>query len=345
MIWNPFVGKQESRIGIDIGTASIKVVELAYSGEKATLRNYVQFSADGDDNVTHYSALKILDTQVVTIIKRMLEKAAIDAKEAAISIPLFSSFSTLIELPNVSDDDLERAVRYEARKYIPVPMSEVQLDWLKVDHLSSPKSTKVLVVAVPAEIIKQYYNIAHALGLTLRTIELETFSAARALVRGDTQPIVLIDIGSRTTNISIAEKGMVILHYNINVSGFGFTRMLSHGLSVNIERADELKRSEGLNSEGQVVSLVAPLVDKIIDETKKIIEGYMHQGGSRVQTLILTGGSSAMPGLPEYLERGLGIKTALGDPFAGITTPEPLEDTLKGAFEFTIAVGLALRSS
>jgi type IV pilus assembly protein PilM len=344
MIWNPFAGNQESRIGIDIGTASIKVVELAYHGEKATLRNYAQFSTDGDGNSIHYSALKILDTQVVEILKRMFEKAAIDVKEAAISIPLFSSFSTLIELPSVADDDLERAVRYEARKHIPVPLNEVQLDWLKVDHLSSPKSTRVLVVAVPTEIIQQYHNIAKALGLTLRHIELETFSAARALVRGDTKPVAVLDIGSRTTNLSIVEKGLVILHHNIDVSGFGFTRTLSRGLAVDLERADKLKRSEGLRSEGQVVSLVAPLVDKIIDGTKKIMDDYMHQRGSRVQTLILSGGSSAMPGLPEYLERGLGMKIALGDPFAGIIAPEPLEELLKGASEFTVAVGLALRS-
>ncbi|MEX2008171.1 MAG: type IV pilus assembly protein PilM [Candidatus Spechtbacterales bacterium] len=345
MIWKPFGTGQSYQLGIDIGTASIKVVELEHVGNRARLTNYVQYSGNGKGSAIHYSALKILDTQVIAIVRQMLERARISTKEASIAIPLFSSFSTLLELPGLSEDELDQAVQYEARKYIPLPMSEVQFDWIKIEHLSGEQKSKVLAVAVPNEVIEKYYRIAKALGLELKHVELETFSAARALLDENKDPVVLLDIGSRTSNISVVEQGVVVMHHNIDVSGFGFTRTLARGLAVDLERADTMKHEQGMAGQKQVAELLGPLLDKIIAEIEKIVEDYINQGGNRAQKIVMTGGSAHMAGLSDYIQQRAHIPTVIGDSLSHIEVSEELKGPMKTkASSFAIAIGLALRT-
>lgn len=346
MIWNPFKGRGENyQLGIDIGTSSIKVVELLLDGGKVKLSNYGAFYTAGHQNAIQSRSLKMLDQQVANILKNIFQQAGITGKKASIAIPIFSSFSTLIHLPAMPQEELSKAVRYEARKYVPVPINEVQFDWMRVDHLSDEKSIKILTVAVPNELIEKYDRIAKLLGIELVNVELETFSAARSLVSGDSSPAMVLDVGSRNTNMSITEKGLVLVHHNLDVSGLSFTQVLSRGLSIDMNRAEELKRKNGLSAQGEISDLLRPLVDKIISEIEKTIEEYINQGGTKPMRIILNGGSAAMPGLSSYLQSALKIKVEKGNPFSNIEVPRELNETLaKDGPEFTVATGLALRA-
>lgn len=347
MIWNPLHKKKNNfQIGIDIGTSSIKVVELVRpsGGNRAKLNNYGEFYAAGHKNAIQSRSLKILDSRVAEILKDVFTEAGISGKEAGISIPIFSSFSTLMTLPAMPDEELERAVRYEARKYIPVPINEVHFDWLKVDHLSTEKNFRILAVAVPNEIIEKYNRIAQLLNIKLTHIELETFSAARALLGKDQAPVLILDIGSRSTNISVVERGIVLQHHNIDVSGYSLTRVLSRGLLIDMQRAEALKRKNGVLPDGHAADLLYPLLDKIVVEIEKTLEEYVRQGGGKPMRIIMTGGSAEMPGLASYFQKSLKVKVEVGNPFNAIEVPKQLTNLLtKSSFEFTVAAGLALR--
>ena len=344
MIWNPFHKKNDYHLGIDIGTSSVKVVELSRKENKPKLTNYGAFYTVGQDNSIQSRSRKILDSQVVEILQQIFKEAGIVTREAAISIPIFSSFSTLMNLPAMPQDELEGAVRYEARKYIPVPITEVQFDWLKIDHLSDEKMFRILTVAVPNEVVEKYHRIAELLHIKLTHVELETFSAARALLGTDTSPVVVLDIGSRNTNMSVVEKGTVLVHHNIDVSGFSFTRILSRGLSIDMKRAEEMKRKNGILPDGQVAELLYPLIDKIVGEIEKTIEEYVRQGGGKAMRVVLNGGSASLPGLAAYLQKSLKVKVDIGNPFFAIEVPPLLVERLtKESPEFTVAAGLALR--
>lgn len=339
-----FFGAASSRtLGIDIGTASIKAVELE-RGKPFKLNNYVQYYTETEEGAFHYSSLKMQDAEVVSILKRMLEGAEIAERKASFSLPLFSSFSTLMSLPRMKEEALANAVRFEARKFVPVPMNEVHFDWTVVEHLSTPQEYRVLMVAVPTEIIQKYRNIATAAGLEVQNLELESFSAARSLVGSDARPTMLLDIGARTTNVSIVERGVVVVHHNSQISGFHFTRVLAQGLALDMRRAGRLKAEQGIVSSREVGELLRPLVDKLVEEVRKLNEAYVRQGGTSVQRLILNGGSASMPGLVEYMEKSLGVPAELGNAFSGIEVPPELQQIVTSQpTDFATAIGLAMK--
>ena len=179
-------GKKKSayRVGIDIGTSSIKVVELVRQGSAAALNNYAQFYTRGEYMSTKPGSFNILDSQIAESLKQTFQAANFNSRVVTVALPVFSSFSTLITLPAMSPEELEDAVRYEARKYIPVPISEVQFDWTQVAHLSTANSLKVLTVAVPNEIVEKYNRIAQMAGIEFENMELERFCASHQTVSG-----------------------------------------------------------------------------------------------------------------------------------------------------------------
>ncbi|MEX0916536.1 MAG: type IV pilus assembly protein PilM [Candidatus Spechtbacterales bacterium] len=342
-MWNPFVSNSQRSLGVDIGTASIKVVELE-RGEPARLLNYAQFYTETEEGAFHYSSLKMRDSDIVDIIRRMFEGAEIAPGHAAFSLPLFSSFSTLLTLPRMKEEALASAVQFEARKFVPVPMSEVHFDWMVVEHLSNQREIRVLMVAVPNEIIQKYRSMATSLGLTLTALELESFSAARSLVGTDPRSTIILDIGARATNVTIVEKGIVVIHHNSEISGFHFTRTLAQGLALDMRRAGELKVEQGLKPDGQVAELLRPLVDKLVEEMRKLNESYVRQGGTSVQRILVNGGSASMPELVGYLEKSLSIPAELGNPFTAVTVPDVLQNAISvQPTDFSTAIGLALK--
>ena len=340
-------GKKKSayRVGIDIGTSSIKVVELVRQGSAAALNNYAQFYTRGEYMSTKPGSFNILDSQIAESLKQTFQAANFNSRVVTVALPVFSSFSTLITLPAMSPEELEDAVRYEARKYIPVPISEVQFDWTQVAHLSTANSLKVLTVAVPNEIVEKYNRIAQMAGIEFENMELETFSTARALIKDESIPTVILDVGSRTTNISIVDQGIVVLHHNIDTGGSALTRIMARGMAIDPKRAEYIKVNQGLESpDGQVSELLQPFVDKIILELGQAMEDYIREGGRRPASIILTGGGGKMPGLNSYVQDSVNIETEYGNPFQKVQTPPPLQNILQsGEANFSVAVGLALR--
>src|SRR3989338_7906479 len=241
-MWNPVRKKNKIyNLGIDIGTSSIKIVELLHDGNTIKLNNYAQFFPKSDYIDSSSGSFNMLDFQIAESLKKILSEAHFVSEKAVMSLPVFSSFSTILELPAMSEIELKDAIGYEVRKYIPVPISEVQFDWVKIDALSNENKFKILTVAVPNEIIEKYNRIAQMVGLNLTTMELETFSAARALVSQSSQEnIAILDLGYRTTNISIVSDGVVIIHHNIDAGGGGITRSLSQAMSIDLQRAEEI---------------------------------------------------------------------------------------------------------
>jgi len=180
----PFLKKkQETSLGVDIGTSSIKIVELTKRGSgKMELTNYGEFFSD-DESIIHSSSVRLSAKKSAGIIKRIMSEAHMEAKGMTMSIPVFSGFSTVITLPKMSDAELERAVVYEAKKYVPLPLSEVQFEWVK---LNETDKIDILIVAVTSELIDRYHEIAKLTGLNLLYLELDTFSLARSLAKKET---------------------------------------------------------------------------------------------------------------------------------------------------------------
>jgi type IV pilus assembly protein PilM len=357
-------------LGVDIGTAFIKIVNLRKIGARTKLENYGETSA-----LTLYkkpfrtfekNTLLLSTSEIAKSLKAILAEAKIKEKAAVFSIPDFSSFFTSFELPPMTKEELPQAVQFAAPQHVPLPLSEVALDWQVVEGKTMNKKgteLRILLVAVPNEVIYQYQEIAKASSLELKGLEAEVFSLARAAVtKEDKKTIIsIIDIGAQSTTCSIIDKGTLKLSHSFDIAGNELTQILAKSLNLDYQKAEELKRQYGLRflkevPEGETPSPLAeknpkkiaqtlsPTIDSILVEVKRIFKNFYQNEKKEVQKVILAGGTALLPGAQEHFASTLAKETEIINPFADIFYPPVLEKTLREMGPgYAIATGAALR--
>ena len=355
MIWNPFKIAPKGFLGIDIGTSAIKIVEMSRAGKRRKLDNYGEMKAEAlyekPFRTFEKSTLSFSNRDVVRSLSAVLKEAGFKTNKAFFAIPDFSTFFTTISLPAMTDEEIPQAVDYEAPQHIPLPLQSVTLDWQIIEReagaAAGQETIKVLLVAVPKDVIQQYQQIAQAVGLELISMEAEVFSLSRALIgeAEKNQTISLIDIGARSTTINIIDKVIVRISHSFDTSGSDFTTVIAKGLNIDYAEAESLKKRQGLLSgSGGIKETMLPLIDLIIEEIKKIFSSFFQAEGKEVKKIVLAGGSALMPGLADYFMKNLSKPAEIANPFTNIYYPPILEDTLKEMGpSCAIAVGAALR--
>jgi type IV pilus assembly protein PilM len=352
----------KSKLGIDIGTASIKIVELSKESGRFKLENYGLFELEGIEGAAASSVqearpIRLLDDDLAWGIKETIKRSKIETKDAVASIPSFNTFSTIITMPYLSEQDIARTIPFEARKYIPIPLDEVIMDWTIVGvtpgqaSATEKKETKspsveVFIAAVPKEETAKYQNVMAKAGINLRALELENSAMIRALVGNDKSPIAVINIGGRSSSILIVDGGYERVSHNYEVGGFEITKSIARSLNVSLKRAEELKRNLGLkNADSDMITgAMSSLIDLIAFEAKKIINNYEGTKKSKVSKTLLVGGLANMPMFMNYFQEKIGMPISAGNPLARIIFDSKLE-VIKPELNstFTIAFGLAMR--
>ncbi|MEX2090997.1 MAG: type IV pilus assembly protein PilM [Candidatus Paceibacterota bacterium] len=351
--------KEKGKLGIDIGTASIKLVELQKRGPRFELSNYGLFELKSGVSNSSATAgrgiLKLPDEEIIWGIREVIKKGSIKSTDVVSSIPAFSTFSTIIEMPYLSEQDLAKALPFEAKKYIPIPLNEVILDWSIID-ISNPNTTnnigskpatvEVFVAAVPKDETARYQRIMKGAGLNLRALELENTALIRALLGNDLSPTAIVNIGGRSTSIVIINKGYERVSHNYEVGGFEITKSIARSLNVSLEKAEELKRKIGLeqSDENIVNEAMMSLVDMMVFETKKTLSNYESSKNIKISKILLVGGLANMPHFMEYFKKKLNLEIYGANAFARIIYPQQLSPVIQElANAFTIATGLAMR--
>ena len=354
--------KSKPSLGIDIGTASIKVVQLKREDEKFRLEAYGQISTVGYlerlNDTYQGTTLKTLEVVAREMLRVVLEKSAVTVKNAIMSVPVFSSFVSIIEMPFMGEKELERAIQFEARRYVPIPLTEVILDWrvievgmIKNDFSPRPfKGKRILLIAVPIEVVNKYLRIADALGLRVDALELESFSVTRSLMANDKSSACILDVGARASSFTIVDKGVLQMSHSLDVGGGEMTKTLATGLGIASERAEEFKMTYGFDHEAEksqrteVRELLNIPIGKIVDEIERMINSYSFKTGRKIEKIILNGGSSRLKGLVEHIGEKLDIKSVTANPWSNVIYPTILQNTLyEIGPEFSVAVGAAMR--
>lgn len=348
-----FFGRSKDYIGIDLGTSSIKLVQLKEENGKPVLKNYAVLSlprASATQTLIASAQSTNLISQYKKYIGVLLGQLGISSKKVFFSLPVYPSFSTAVEMPVMSHRELEQAIPLEARKYIPVPTSEVVVDWNIIDQIKKDGVDKyrVLIVAIPQTLVQEYLGIAASNKLTVESMELETFSAARAVVdKNSLVPTLIIDIGANSTDVSVSYRGQIELSHNFEISGINFTNAIAQSLGVDLARAEELKVATGLlggGGERELSSIIFPMIDGIIGEVVRTASIYEQTFGRSVGKIILVGGSANMKGLLDYMVKKIGIEVSIGNPFMHIQHSPVLEEKLRDlGSELAVACGLALK--
>jgi type IV pilus assembly protein PilM len=345
-----FAKKEQSVLGVDIGSSSLKVVQLRKEGGKAILETYGELALGPYGGGEVGQATNLSSEQIVETLKDLLREAKVTTKNCGVSIPFSRSLLSLVELPyRKNKQEQQTIIELEARKYIPVPMSEVQLDWFVVPKIGpkeeggAQKTIEVLVVAVHNDELTLLQNIVTGAGLTASFYEIEIFSTIRAVVDEPVRPVLVLDIGAASTKIYVIEHGVVALSHSISTGSQDITRAISVSSGVSISRAEAVKKEEGLK--GGVTQGGPELVfSRIFSEARRVLMQYETSHNRAVISIILTGGGGVTKSLGAYAKNIFSIDVRVSDPFAKTEAPAFMRPILEEIGpEFAVAVGLALR--
>jgi type IV pilus assembly protein PilM len=357
-------GREDSAVGIDIGSSAIKVVEIKKKGGRAVLETYGSVAlgpyADQDaGRVTNLSVEKIGEA-----LKEVLKQSGVVTSSGAFAIPVQSSLIFTIELPSqIGEKEMALVVPTEARKYIPVPIGEVSLDYFVLpkkessfEEMNMPGSdipqrggdkTNILVVATQNDAISKYRSIVSLVQLAASFFEIEIFSSIRANFEHELSPVLLMDFGASRTKLSVVEFGMVKSYHTIDRGGADISQSISASLSIPFSQAEKMKKDFGLfgnPAEKSLADIIKVHTDYIFSEANNVLLGYEKRYNRTINKVIFTGGGSLMKGLKEVAATNFRAEIVVGHPFSKVNTPAFLEKVLETMGpEFAVALGLALR--
>lgn len=362
-----FSKKSAGILGIDVGASAVKLVELTREAGRARLRTYgftERKESGGSDDPR-------IETQAMgAMIRELKRQSGAHASTVIASLPTFSVFSSIITLPEMPKKELPNAIRWEAKKLVPFPLEEVMLNWeilpdaFLAEKAGAPapkttdavtaspvivssekkKSIAVLITAAQKKLVEQYVGIFKAAGLTLQSLETEAFAIVRSLVGGDRSTIMIVDIGARNTDLSIIDAGVPVLNRSMEFGGNTFTDAMTKTTKLSWNQAEQLKRDVSRLATQDMTKTLEPLFAPLVNEVHYTLGLYQTRNGSRIEKIILTGGSGLLFNLASYMTSRFNLTVTVGDPWARVATPIDLAPVLSDVgSRMSVAVGLAMR--
>ncbi len=359
----------ESVLGIDIGSSSIKVVQLRRKAGQALLETYGELALGPYSGLEVGRATHLPADKLAEALLDVLRESNTTTKRCGLSIPLASSMVSLIEMPEFPASQLASMIPLEARKYIPVPVSEITLDWWVIPRDESERAPEgvppspagqsgapvtpikekvdVLVVAIHNEAINKYQDVVRRTGVDSSFLEIEIFSTMRAVLEEENATAMIFDFGAGTTKLYLIDRGIVRVSHTINRGSQDITLAIAHALNVPITEAENIKRNYGMGYEKDGVSIsqyASATINFIMSEANRVLLNFERRYGRSIQSLILTGGGVNLKGFFEMAQVNFKMPVAVGNPFGKLRAPAFLDPVLKGAGpEFAVAIGIALR--
>lgn len=234
-----FSKRSQSVLGVDIGSSAIKIVQIKKKRGKAVLETYGELALGPYSGIEVGRATNLTTDKVIEAIKDILRESKTTTLSAGVALPLSSSLISFISVPSVPDKQLPEVISLEARKYIPVPMNEVMVDYSIIpkednyppeDDRTQPSNNQpaqppirqtkdVLVVAIHNEYVNNYQSIMTGSGIQPTFYEIELFSSIRAVVDQGINAIMIIDMGASITKLYIVERGILRASHIINRGG------------------------------------------------------------------------------------------------------------------------------
>lgn len=352
-----FVKKDTTAVGVDVGNSGVKIVEIEKIDGKLVLVNYA--IAHSKEELIKPGTSGVVSDSAGPIVKKALSESDIKTEKVNVAVPSFSSLTTTIQMPQMPQSEIEQVVLREAPKYIPVQLSDVVYGWQIIEGLEkeSPegegdekalarkaKPLNVLMVAIMKDISNQYQKVFSSNGLTIDSLEIDSFSLERSLIGAKKGSFMILDIGHKVCNVIAVSNKNILLNRTIDVAGDRITKIISKSLNIDIKRAEKLKIEQGIEIDKDGTNTVSQVLGVLIAEIKRtnsaLLENYPDV---KIEKILLSGGGSKLKGLQEYITKEVGIPTALGNPLEEIAYPDGAEDAIGDhGPTLSIATGLAM---
>lgn len=340
------MSKLPDHVGIDFGNYSVKAVELQNIRSNPTL---VAFGSQPTPSGVLHSDNPMNQQKLADSLKSLYRSAGIRNKKVVLAIPESAVFTRYIDLPGLKENEIETAVYFKAKQYLPIPVEQVQMSYIVLGFDPGKNAYAILLVAAPIKTINVYLEVVAKAGLEAIAIETESIAVGRAMYKAtNASHVVILDLGSRTTDMSIMYGGQMIFSQSIAIGSDSMTQAIVNQFGFDYNQAEQYKRNYGVTPnilENKIYNTLKPILDALLVEVQRGVEFY------KTTTLrhspkdyLLNGDGALLPGLAEFIQGSFGVNAYIADPWVNIRVPEKLQNLVqKNKPSYSIAVGLALK--
>lgn len=340
-----------SLVGVDIGTSSVKVLQLGRSGSEYRVEAFalepVPEGAVAEGNVSDPDA-------VAEVVKRAVKRSGTKARNCAMAVTGAAVITKIINLSaDLSEEDIEAQIEVEASQYIPYPREEVSLDFEVLGQSArNAELVEILLAASKTEHVDMRREVAELAGLNVTVVDVESYAIANAfdLVRkragiDETETIGVLNMGSTTSTLIALRGNRSIYSREHSFGGQQLIEECMRRYGMDAEQANFLQRGEAPPA-GFEDELLEPFRQSVIQQISRALQFYSSSSDyTGINTLFLTGGSASTPGLAEALGDEVGISCEVADPLQGLRLAPSVDASALNRVRpaLTTACGLALR--
>ncbi len=333
------------RIGIDIGTTSVKMVELVPAGkDKWKLESAVSMPSIVGGVLANQNNLPAFSQ----ILVKMKKEAGIKSQRAVVALPEEQVSSHIVELPLMSETEAKQALQWQVEQYIPIPADRAVWSYQVIRRDQNAGGMEVLLVAAAKNLVNAYINIVEQAGLEVVAMETELMATSRSEVPADYPLSLIVDVGSKSTDMGVIQKGQLVFARTVATAGEAFTRAIQSSLGLDAAQAEQYKNTYGFAADklgGKLAEAMKPVLNVIATEIKKTADFYTSKhSGENIPLLTLSGGISVLPEMVGVLSGMVGMEVSVGNPFGKLIMDKNQIQTLSGSGPiYGVAVGLAMR--
>jgi len=340
--------RPKKALGIDFGASSVKVVELELRDDVIALSTYGELQLGPYAQESMGNAVSLSLEKKTEALVDVMRESGVTSKDGILALPLSDSFVTIISLSAKEGEDISSRVHVEARKYIPVPISDVALEWTEITPEGKLPVTvrEVLLAAIQNDALSDMKSLLTSVQMVSQPFEIELFSTLRAVSKETDASVAVIDIGAKTSKLYISENGYLQRIHRVQAGGAHATAALAKALSLTFEEAENAKRNYSPEKEhaGEIKKIMASYFDRSFEEFKRVLNQYEEKVGAPVSRIVLSGGCTQFYDFLPYTQYAFDREVEKTHPFAKVAYPAFMEDTLKEIGPvFAVALGAALR--
>ena len=334
---------------LDIGTKAIRVVQLARQSEDSwSLLHAGYMSVDPKIIASDSDESR---KKLGQAIKSAVVQAGISTTNCAIGVESSRAFVTMVQLPKMTDTERASVLKYQADKYIPIPVDDAKIDWVVLgDAPDNPQQDEVLLASVTQDYIEGLVDMVDSLGFNVIAVEPNSISMLRAALPANVKGNhMVIDVGESSTDVVIAIDGSPRLVRTLPIGLRSFVRTIAQGLGIKDDQAQQFLLKFGLEQnrlDGQVYSALLPAIDGFVSDLKKSVKFLESRYTNlRIDSILTMGFAATVPLFSEYIAEVTNIPTQITNPWQKVKVPDSERSNMAAVeYEYATAVGLAQRT-
>ncbi len=347
---NGLFASKKQIAGIDIGSSSVKIAEIAEGADGYMLQNFASVPlAKGiitDGIISNPNAL-------VERIKELLKVSRCKARTVVTSLSGYSVIAKKISFPSMDEESLRELISDEIEKYLPFgDMKDVNFDFQILGPSEmSPGQMEVVLVAAKKDVVQSYVETLKKAGLDVAIMDVDSFALETMYEEnydyGHEDVCILVNIGASMTNINVVKGGASIFIRDFPLGGYSITENLQDKTGVSFEEAERVKLEKAVSGDEQVRDELLTYADPLLLEIERSVDYFRSTyPGKFIKQILLCGGTARMPGIAEALVQRLNVEVEIANPFRKVLADKKsysAEDLKEIGPLASVGVGLAMR--